>query len=906
MSLKFCPIVLLYLVAVVLCDEAVTHSESSPSLQPETPTATITRSNVHSQSPSFPLPASQSSRSSASNINSSLPSHSDAVQSENTSSSTVTSSGSTDVADQQTHQPSRQSSTSHQPDGASYLPAVSPQDPVFIPIKEWKRRKLHDIELRVKQFQQAQYASATDSSPDPEVSAVVRPFLIYSNPQCNSLILFLRYQTCPFFHDETVRFRSSTSSPVPPSIPANTIPTEVPSKTHTEELPSNRRLSDAPRSTVTQIRHPAESSLGAVSATPSDHQLLPSRYSASKPKNELTGWIWSRSTGFATTLQRVKELFKSVREMSGLIGLTPFLLSFPHNPIFSTDGNLPRSSISLFSNDSAPHPDISLWTQLNVSNCSNQSSVDQRDSKNTNDSSRASEQTPLTFIEQFQKSNNSDEKPYNFASVDSGARVLLSSKGTIGAKNVLDNNVDKYLLVPCGEGGEREPRWVDVELSEEVILERFQTGNFEYYSSSPTKVIVLGSVTYPPNKWQLLGMFSFADVKSLQMFTIEKRVVTRYLRILFVGKQGREYYCPISAITAYGKTLIADWKDALNQQASMRRVETSRSPSSPPTTSLDQSLKQKPKEGTLSNESIESFRVASNDSDAADSKPGDGDRINKGEKASEFENSDRPSESQRGLDASRSEGSSKQEQQSPSTTEISQASEDTGHRDQASVGNEYSMSEEDQLVLEAVHADSLDQSSADDNVFRKVTRMLRLLELNQTLTNQYIDTQLAKFANLIQVLQEKTDSVNRERAMKSPELQSQLDSLREVITDIQYENRLKNVLIVVLLFVTCVLSSFLVAIRISSGATGALNTQRLVGGDHGIIMGDDSSDQEHEGSDVEQQNSRGRRKRKGRRRRRNAFEIPMEGATETTHLNGSVTPTETSENTLTTTFACTL
>lgn len=909
MKSNFCSVILLYLVFVVQCDEeGVNHQNSSPRFIPETPPPTSSQSIVQAQSPSLSHPATQSSHSFKPNTNNSGPTLSDIVHPESTSSSSA-SSELNNTADLQTHQPSQQHpSASFHLDTSSESPSVSTHDPVFIPIKEWKRRKLHDIELRVKQFQQAQDPSEAQSSPDPEVSLDVQPFLIYSNPECNSLVLFLRFQTCSLFHEDPVHLRSITTSPVTSSLPSYTIQTESPSASHTEEQPSSRYPSvELVHSSFPQVWASAEPNLNKVSAIQTEHQLLPSRYPVKRPKDELASWIDMRSSIFVSSLQRMAEFVKIVRDTSAFLGLPLHLFSSPHQPVLSPNEGLPRSSISLFSNGSVSYPDVSLWTQLNVSNSSGQSVVDRPNPKATDTPNRVSDQEHQTFIEQFQLSHTSSEKPHNFASVDSGARVLLSSEGTIGAKNVLDNNVDKYLLVPCGEGGEREPRWVDIELSEEVILERFQTGNFEYYSSSPTKIIILGSVTYPPSKWQLLGMFRFADVKNLQMFMIEKRVVTRYLRVLFVGKQGHEYYCPISSITAYGKTLIADWKDALDQEMSKRRVETSRKPSSHPTNNQDQGLKQNLKESVVSNKPTVSHRVPNDSSGFADSRPGEN-FINNGGDASKDSHSQHTFNSRTSVSPSQSETNFKGGQLSPSEMEFSQAPEDARHRERATAENEDSMSEEDQLVLEAVHADSLDQSSADDNVFRKVTRMLRLLELNQTLTNQYIDAQLAKFASVIQILREKTDQVNTERGTRSSELQEQIDSLHRVIIDIQNENRLKNVLIVVLLFVTCVLSSFLIALRISSGATGALNTKRLVGGDHGIIMKDDSSDQEaEEASDGEQprNNSRTRRKRKTRRKRRNVFESPMEGATETRHTNGTSTPTETSENTFTT-FACTL
>jgi hypothetical protein len=158
----------------------------------------------------------------------------------------------------------------------------------------------------------------------------------------------------------------------------------------------------------------------------------------------------------------------------------------------------------------------------------------------------------------------SHDKPFNFASNDAGARVLAASANAVGSKNVLNSNPDMYMLVPCEGDGVGGSRWIDVELSEDAVLTSFETANFEFYSSFPRRVAILGATSYPPKLWNTVAVFDMASVRLMQKFAIPGRTVARYLRIVYVGKQGSEFYCPVSVIRVFGKTLLADWKDELD------------------------------------------------------------------------------------------------------------------------------------------------------------------------------------------------------------------------------------------------------------------------------------------------------------------------------------------------------
>ncbi|KAJ8903093.1 hypothetical protein NDN08_006408 [Rhodosorus marinus] len=158
----------------------------------------------------------------------------------------------------------------------------------------------------------------------------------------------------------------------------------------------------------------------------------------------------------------------------------------------------------------------------------------------------------------------------NFASVDLGARVLDFSGGSLGVSNILRRDADSYMLCPCRD----RLRFVVVELSEEIVVEAVEISNQEYYSSSPEQVLLLGSGRYPCEKWKRLGLFDFDSVIQKQALVLENSSIARYLKIVFIGNHKNAYYCPITEVRVHGKTLIDDWKEAIEIEHAEEPVTT--------------------------------------------------------------------------------------------------------------------------------------------------------------------------------------------------------------------------------------------------------------------------------------------------------------------------------------------
>lgn len=379
-------------------------------------------------------------------------------------------------------------------------------------------------------------------------------------------------------------------------------------------------------------------------------------------------------------------------------------------------------------------------------------------------------------------------RPFNFASADAGARILASSAGVVGAKNVIEGSMDKYSLAPCNGEGLGGSRWIDVELSEDIILESVKTGNLEYYSSSAKKIAILGASTYPPVQWNVLGVFDFAHIRALQRFEIKDRLTTtRYLRIMFAGKQGHEFYCPISTIQAFGKNLIADWKDAFESS-----VEGARKVDARPKAKENDGMKIQDTESVNKDDVHHAYGRLYGVSDRrmihgevctqgkhCEANEKQVDSRGGGEGIKEMISAQRQDGLSEELESnSKSETSEMRNKESANANGDPDSDEAIGILSGGANTNENSadksgsygelesknegreetetMSEEDKAVFEAVRADALSSVSGNDNIFRKVTRLIRLLELNQTLTNQYIDTHLSRFAKALTKAQMET------------------------------------------------------------------------------------------------------------------------------------------------------
>ncbi|EGU11171.1 hypothetical protein RTG_02974 [Rhodotorula toruloides ATCC 204091] len=149
----------------------------------------------------------------------------------------------------------------------------------------------------------------------------------------------------------------------------------------------------------------------------------------------------------------------------------------------------------------------------------------------------------------------------NYAAFECAAMVHRSSRQSKGASAILVEKKDRYMLTPCSAN----PKFVDVELCDEIQIDTLVLANFEFFSSTFKHFKASCSVDYPgkPADWHDLGTFRARNVRGIQVFKpIRNPHFCRYLRIDFLSHFGSEFYCPVSVLRVYGYTQLDAYRES--------------------------------------------------------------------------------------------------------------------------------------------------------------------------------------------------------------------------------------------------------------------------------------------------------------------------------------------------------
>jgi len=168
----------------------------------------------------------------------------------------------------------------------------------------------------------------------------------------------------------------------------------------------------------------------------------------------------------------------------------------------------------------------------------------------------------------------------NYAAEKAGAVVLQSSSSLVGAKNLLDDDKDKYARSPCAES-----KWVIINLSEDIRIHALVLANYEKFSSMVKDFQVWYSVQCPSldgeedsEGWLELGTFQAREKTGEQRFVVDPPRYARYLKVRLVSHWSREFYCTLSQIKVLGSTLqqgfMDDWqKQKLNIGSQLEAID---------------------------------------------------------------------------------------------------------------------------------------------------------------------------------------------------------------------------------------------------------------------------------------------------------------------------------------------
>lgn len=158
----------------------------------------------------------------------------------------------------------------------------------------------------------------------------------------------------------------------------------------------------------------------------------------------------------------------------------------------------------------------------------------------------------------------STPKSLNYASIESGGKILHASPAMTGSKNLLLDNKDKYMLVPC----EVDEKWIEISLNEDIQLEGFRILNQEIYSSFFKEIKLYVATEYPPKEWTFMGKFLLGNEDGFQSFSVEP-IWVRFLRVEFVSYYGDEYYCTLTQFSVFGLSML----NSVNKDYVLRQKE---------------------------------------------------------------------------------------------------------------------------------------------------------------------------------------------------------------------------------------------------------------------------------------------------------------------------------------------
>ena len=182
----------------------------------------------------------------------------------------------------------------------------------------------------------------------------------------------------------------------------------------------------------------------------------------------------------------------------------------------------------------------------------------------------------------------------DYASKSLGALILDASPDFSGASHVLQQDNDKYAIIPCATPS---TKFLTIGLSEDILVKRIVLANYERYSSHMHDIRVAASSV--PGQWNWMGDFLRASSSSHNNNNGGGAVTTfdvpatwaRYLRLEFLSpttaaaaaaavqqqqqddttttsttEEQQHYYCTITQLSVYGSTMLQGFHEQWEEE----------------------------------------------------------------------------------------------------------------------------------------------------------------------------------------------------------------------------------------------------------------------------------------------------------------------------------------------------
>ena len=149
---------------------------------------------------------------------------------------------------------------------------------------------------------------------------------------------------------------------------------------------------------------------------------------------------------------------------------------------------------------------------------------------------------------------------FDYASKSAGALILEKSAGWKGASNLLNNDNDRYPIIPCAETSKS----VVISLSEDILVKNVVLANYERFSSTVKDFQLFGSQTM--GKWVDLGTYTAKQGGGKQEFELYEHSWARYLKVRVLSHYGDEHYLTISQISVFGDTMLQGFHEHWDEE----------------------------------------------------------------------------------------------------------------------------------------------------------------------------------------------------------------------------------------------------------------------------------------------------------------------------------------------------
>ena len=184
------------------------------------------------------------------------------------------------------------------------------------------------------------------------------------------------------------------------------------------------------------------------------------------------------------------------------------------------------------------------------------------------------------FIRGAAFSNSMTKLLVDYASAQSGGKILAHSDGLRGVSDVLATDENRYLLTLCSN-----KVWFTIRLSEEIFVEKLAFVSSELFASTFRHIQVLGSRQYPTNEWRVLGEIETNPMETHEWFDLSasgqcSKCYVKFLKIRVLTHHALEGYtnCALTRIQVVGNTVLQSLDRIQSMNSSMSQVGTAQTP----------------------------------------------------------------------------------------------------------------------------------------------------------------------------------------------------------------------------------------------------------------------------------------------------------------------------------------